>query len=54
MNLWPNLPSDFMGLTACLVVMVVVTLLTQKVDPPRELVDDSGNPVDLENRLRMF
>jgi SSS family transporter len=47
MNLWPNLPSDFIGLAACLVVMIVVTLLTQKIDPPRPLVDDEGNPVDL-------
>jgi solute:Na+ symporter, SSS family len=51
MSLWPNLPSDFMGLAACLVVMLVVTPLTQKIDPPRELHDDEGNPVDMENRL---
>lgn len=51
MNLWPDLPSDFMGLAACLVVMVVVTLLTQKIDPPRPLTDSDGNPVDMENRL---
>jgi SSS family transporter len=53
MNLWPELPSDFMGLAACLLVMVVVTLLTQKIDPPRPLLDDEGNPVNLENRLRI-
>ena len=51
MNLWPNLPSDFMGLTACLIVMLAVTPLTQKIDPPRELVDEDGNPIDMENRL---
>lgn len=54
MNLWPGLPSDFIGLAACLVVMVVVTLFTQKIDPPRPLLDDEGNPVDLENRLRII
>lgn len=54
MKLWPELPSDFMGLAACLVVMVVVTLLTQKSDPPRPILDDEGNPVDLENRLRIM
>ena len=54
MNLWPDLPADFLGLAACLVVMVVVTLLTQTIDPPRPLLDDEGNPVDTENRLRMF
>jgi SSS family solute:Na+ symporter len=51
MSLWPNLPSDFMGLAACLVVMLVVTPLTQKIDPPRELHDDEGNPIEMENRL---
>jgi len=54
MSLWPNLPSDFMGLAACLVVMLVVTPLTQNIDPPRELHDDEGNPVDMGNRLGTF
>ena len=45
MQLWPALPSDFMGLAASLVVMVVVTLLTQTFDPPRPLADSDGNPV---------
>ncbi len=45
MQLWPALPSDFMGLAASLVVMVIVTLLTQTFDPPRPLADSDGNPV---------
>jgi Na+/proline symporter len=45
MQLWPNLPADFMGLGASLVVMVVVSLLTQQLDPPRQLADSDGNPV---------
>jgi Na+/proline symporter len=51
MNLWPDLPSDFMGLAACLVVMLVVTPLTQKIDPPRELRDEEGNPIEMGGRL---
>ena len=45
MQLWPHLPSDFMGLGASLLVMVATTLLTQKLDPPRPLADSDGNPV---------
>jgi SSS family solute:Na+ symporter len=45
MQLWPNLPADFMGLGASLVAMLVVTPLTQKTDPPRPLADSDGNPV---------
>ena len=45
MQLWPNLPADFMGLGASLVVMVIVSMLTQAFDPPRQLADSDGNPV---------
>jgi SSS family transporter len=45
MNLWPELPSDFMGLEASLVAMLVVTPLTQKSDPPQPLRDSDGNLV---------
>jgi len=45
------LPADFMGLAACLVTMLVVTPLTQKLDPPRPLVDSDGMPIDTSNRL---
>jgi Na+/proline symporter len=45
MQLWPALPADFMGLAASLVVMLVVTPLTQRVDPPRPLTDSDGQPV---------
>jgi sodium/pantothenate symporter len=47
----PNLPADFIGLAACLVTMLVVTPLTQKFDPPRELRDSDGNPVGTSDRL---
>ncbi len=47
----PALPADFIGLGACLVTMLVVTPLTQKFDPPRELQDSDGHPVEAGNRL---
>jgi len=51
MSLWPDLPADFMGLAASLIVMLGVTPLTQKVDPPRELHDEEGNPIEMGGRL---
>ncbi len=45
MQLWPDLPADFMGLGASLITMLVVTPLTQRIDPPRPLTDGDGNPV---------
>jgi SSS family transporter len=48
---WPALPADLLGFCACLVTMLVVTLLTQESDPPRKLVDHEGNEVALDNRL---
>ena len=47
----PELPADFMGLGASLVTMLVVTPLTQKIDPPRPIHDSDGNPVDPSHRL---
>ena len=39
------------GFLVSLVSMVVVTLSTQKVDPPRPLTDCDGNTIALEQRL---
>lgn len=47
----PELPGDLIGLAVSLVTMVVVTNLTQEFDPPRQVVDIDGNPVELTNRL---
>jgi len=47
----PDLPSDFMGMTASLVTMIVVTLSTQKIDPPRPIADAEGVEVEASNRL---
>ena len=44
-------PPDLIGFAASFVVMVVVTLLTQQVDPPRPITDDSGNVVELKDRV---
>jgi Na+/proline symporter len=52
-TLWlrPDLPADFIGLAASLATMLIVTPLTQRIDPPRELRDSDGNPVALTDRL---
>lgn len=47
----PELPADFMGLAACLLTMLIVTPLTQRIDPPRALCDSDGNPVEMRDRL---
>jgi len=49
--LWPELPADFMGLAASLVTMLVVTPLTQRFDPPRELRDSDGGTIEMTDRL---
>jgi len=46
-----NFPPDFIGFFASLISMVVVVLLTQKIDPPRPLTDIDGDPVGLNDRL---
>ena len=50
-SLSETLPSDLLGFAACVLAMLVVTPLTQKIDPPRGLVDHDGNEVKLGNRL---
>jgi len=47
----PHLPADFVGLGVSLLTMLVVTPLTQKIDPPRALVDSDGKPVEMTDRL---
>lgn len=48
---YPGLPGDLIGLGASLSAMLIVTPLTQKFDPPRELRDRDGNVVELTDRL---
>ena len=47
----PELPGDLIGLLASFVVMMTVTPLTQKSDPPRPLLDGDGNEVEFKDRL---
>lgn len=49
--LWPDLPSDMLGLGASAVAMIAVTLATQKADPPALLRDNDGEVVPLRDRL---
>ena len=49
--LFPELPGDLIGLGVSFATMIIVTTLTQKIDPPRDLVDCDGNPVELTDRL---
>lgn len=51
---YPNLPGDLVGLAASLLAMVVAVPLTQKVDPPRPLLDKDGNRVGLDNRFGLL
>jgi SSS family transporter len=47
----PELPGDLLGLLACLVTLLVVTPLTQRLDPPRPPRNSQGEIVELKNRL---
>ncbi len=47
----PELPGDLIGLGMSLITILIVSSLTQKFDPPRQVVDIDGNPVELTNRL---
>jgi SSS family transporter len=47
----PDWPGDLIGFVVSLATMLVVTPLTQELDPPRKLVDHDGNEVALDDRL---
>jgi Na+/proline symporter len=44
-------PADLYGFCASLAAMVIVTLLTQKIDPPRPLTGYDGEIVELKDRI---
>jgi SSS family solute:Na+ symporter len=44
----PELPGDLIGMGVCLVTMVVVSLATQKIDPPKPARDIDGNVVEFK------
>ena len=48
---WPELPGDLIGFGVSLSTMFLVTPLTQRIDPPRPVLDHDGREVALENRL---
>ena len=47
----PELPGDLIGMGACLVTIVVVSLATQELDPPKPALDIDGNVIEFKNRL---
>ena len=49
--IYPDLAGDVVGFGVSLVTIVIVTLLTQKIDPPRPLADEHGVPINLKGRL---
>ena len=50
----PNLPGDLLGLLAGLVTIAIVAPVTQKVDPPRPLLNSDGEEVEFKNRLGLL
>jgi len=48
---YPELAGDVIGFGFSLLTIVVVTLLTQGIDPPKPLVDEYGEPINLKGRL---
>ena len=49
--IYPEFPASFAGFWMSLTVAVVVSLLTQRRDPPKKLTNADGDPMDLSDRL---
>ena len=49
--IYPELAGDVVGFGVSVVTIVIVTLLTQKTDPPNALADEHGVPINLKGRL---
>lgn len=47
----PDFPGDLLGLVAGLVVMLIVSALTQEFDPPEPLRNSDGEEVEMKDRL---
>ncbi len=47
----PDFPGDLLGLLVALVTMLVVTPLTQKIDPPVPLRNGDGEEIEFKDRL---
>ncbi len=52
--LWPELPGDLLGLTACTLIMLIVSATTQKQCPPEPLRDIDGHIVMAKDRLGLL
>ena len=50
----PDAAADVLGMAGGIVALIVVSLVTQKSDPPRGLVDADGKVVALANRLGLI
>ena len=51
---YPELAGDVIGFGFSIVTMVIVTLLTQGIDPPMALTDKDGKVIDLKGRLGLL
>ncbi len=47
----PEAPGDLLGLLAGLLTILIVTPLTQKLDPPKPLLDSEGKETEFKDRL---
>jgi Na+/proline symporter len=48
---YPELAGDVIGFGFSLATIVIVTLLTQGIDPPKSLTDEDGKAIDLKGRF---
>jgi len=49
--LYPELAGDVIGFGVSLATIVIFSLLTQRSDPPKPLVDEVGEPINVNGRL---
>lgn len=47
----PELAGDMLGMLTGLITMLIVTPLTQKIDPPKSILNSDGQEIELKNRL---
>jgi SSS family transporter len=52
--LYPELAGDVIAFGVSLATVFIVSLLTQRIDPPKSLVDGDGEPIKLEGRFRIL
>jgi hypothetical protein len=47
----PEVAGDMLGMLIALITMLIVTPLTQKIDPPNPILNGDGQEIELKNRL---